>query len=128
MNDKKVFYSRISIGKAREEGRVPDHDGEYLSLYWCGDEYIIENNAGVIGTHIHNYVDVVNDNYNVTDQDLKLAEEIQMEINEIIEKNQGKVAKNGLSTGPLGLQAREIAQHWGWSVNEDGAYEAEINF
>lgn len=123
----KVFYTKIPIGKAREEGMVPGHDGEYLSLYWYGDEWILEDNAGVVGIHVHNYVDVVNDGYDVTDEDMKLAEEIQQEVDEVVKNNNGKVATNGLSTGPLGQQAREIAQKLGWPINEYGGYEVNEN-
>ena len=45
-----VEYKRIATGKAREEGRAPSHDGEYITVYRDGGDFdsqvIAEHNAG----------------------------------------------------------------------------------
>ena len=124
-----VLYTLIPTGNARAEGREPSHDGEFLSLYWYGNEWILEDNAGVVGTHVHDYITSVNDNRFVSDEEydnaIAEAEEIQKEIEEAIANNRGKVATNGFSTGPLGGEARSIAQSLGWPINEYGSYEEE---
>jgi hypothetical protein len=125
----KVFYVQIPVGKARDEGRVPNHDGEFLGLYWHGDEWIVENNAGVVGTHIHDYVTGVRDNHFHNEDEyvnaISEAEEIQAEIDEAVANHYGELATNGFSTGPLGGEARKIARQLGWPINDYGGYEED---
>ena len=52
---------RLPIGAAREEGRQPSHDGEYLTIYSRpgSREWIAGDNAGVAATSWQSFADQV---------------------------------------------------------------------
>ena len=49
---KNIQASRIDTGAARDEGRAPSHDGEYMTLFYVPGEsdWILEGNGGVVTT------------------------------------------------------------------------------
>lgn len=120
----KVYQAQIAIGAARREGRQPNHDAEYLMLYWRegGEEWLLEDNAGVVASHSYNYREAVAD-ANDGDEEMAEAEAIQAEIDETVAQPGELAVPRGLSTGPMGHEARNVARRLGWPINADGAYD-----
>lgn len=105
---KNIHQDIIIIGAAKEEGRAPSHDGEYLTVFYVpGEEdYIVESNGGVAWTSF-NESDVLSD---CDDED---RPELQSQIdvaNLIISKNTGMPATS------MGSYAKDIAVEWGWAT------------
>jgi len=45
-----IYQVQIATGDARRDGRAPSHDGECVWLFWSRNEWIIEDNAGVMSS------------------------------------------------------------------------------
>ena len=88
---------QIRIGAAREEGRAPSHDGEYLSVYYRAGrgEYIVTHNAGVAWT----------DESDAEDRD----GELDVEAQEIVAQDRGEPA-----TGHIGAEELDLMVSAGW--------------
>ncbi len=110
---KLIRTGSIAIGDAKREGRVPSHDGEYLTVYYVpGDpeaNYIVEDNAGVAWTSAGEG-DALND----CDQDFRSEVEEQIaEARSILKCDRGVPARS------MGSEARGIAIGWGWATEDD---------
>ena len=117
-----IKSAMIMIGEAREEGRQPSYDGEYLSLYWLSGtaEWLLVDNGGVTASSSHDYVDACVANSDMDDEELAEAKSIQAEIDACINdpEQDGYQDATGMSSG-----AGEIALAWGWPVCEaDGEW------
>lgn len=99
----------ITVGKAFEEGRTPNHDGEYLSVYYVpgGEQYIVEDNAGVTFTYC-NYDDVARD----SDQNPEVLRWIE-EAEHIRDNDTGETAVT------MGVEGMYLAIEFGWATKED---------
>lgn len=91
MEETVLRVGQIRIGAAREEGRAPTHDGEYLTVYYRPghDGYVVTHNAGVAWT----------DESDAEDRDGELDAEAQ----EIVAQDLGKPA-----TGEWHIGAEEF--------------------
>lgn len=53
----RIFATTLTYGLARREGRQPNHDGEFVTLFWSTDErWFTISNAGIDTTYrLQNY-------------------------------------------------------------------------
>ncbi len=113
----------VAIGSAREEGRSPSHDGEYLAVYYREghpDEWLVEDNAGCPASHLYTLRDAVGDALTsghpyTEEQEREMiteAEELDAEIRECVRNGSGDIAKH------CGTEAMKAMIEWGW-ISED---------
>jgi predicted transcriptional regulator len=122
----KMFKAIIADGAARKEGRDPNHDGEYLTLYWNPakqefnrPQWILQHNAGVCATCYQDYEETCAENnfglteYTEAEMDAAIAEakQIQYEIYEII---RGSGSGDPIDPERMGNEAQDLAVQWGW--------------
>ena len=103
-----IRRDEIRIGAAHAEDRAPNHDGEYLAVYYSGDGgYIIEGNGGVVATH-HSINDVLSD---ATDDAFYSGiRRWQAEAEAIVASDAGE----DWDAERMGLEARAAAAELGW--------------
>ena len=103
-----IKRGEIRIGAAHAENRAPNHDGEYLAVYYSGDGgYIIEGNGGVVATH-HSINDVLSD---ATDDAFYSGiRRWQAEAEAIIAEDSGEA----WDVERMGSEARGLAIELGW--------------
>lgn len=101
-----IRSSRIAIGAAREEGRQPSHDGEYLALYYTPGEteWVLEDNGGVVATD--------DDPRPIGTEDDPQWEDVLAEIAEDIAKDRGTLARSS------GREAQGLMEEMGWLVDD----------
>lgn len=108
---KNIHQDIIIIGAAKEEGRAPSHDGEYITVFYVPgqEDYIVESNGGVAWTSF-NESDVLSD---CNDEDRPDLESQIDEANLIVSKNTGKPVTS------MGSSAKDIAVVWGWATPQN---------
>lgn len=104
--DVRTIY--ILIGKARDEGRMPSHDGESLTLYYVpgDDRWLLEDNGGVAASSFDPRPDG-------TEEDSQwdgILDEVAIDIT-MVEKYP--------RADDCGAEASEVMAEWGW-LEDDG--------
>ena len=129
MKNQLLFKAIIPDNAARKEGRDPNHDGEYLILYWNGakreygrPQWILQHNAGVCATHHQDYEEVCSENnfglMECTEEEMGAAiaeaKQIQYEIYELI-----RGIGEPFDPVKMGNEAQDLAIQWGWFPESD---------